>query len=171
MKVVLMGYMASGKSTVGRLLASRLGMGFIDLDEYIEQQEKKSIKTIFSEKGEIHFRKLEHQMLSEVLRENQDLILSTGGGTPCYGNNMQTILELSDHSFYLQLSIPELVNRIVGEKEHRPLVKNIADEDLSEFVGKHLFERAPYYSMAKHTIVCNGKDADTVVGEMVSLLR
>ncbi len=166
MKVVLIGYMASGKSTVGRLLASRLGMEFIDLDEYIEQHEKKSIKTIFSEKGEIHFRKLEHQLLSKVMNDNRDLILSTGGGTPCYGNNMETILELSDHSFYLQLSIPELVDRIKAEKEHRPLVKNIADEDLPEFVGKHLFERAPYYSMAKHIIACNGKDADTVAKDM-----
>lgn len=166
MKIVLMGYMASGKSTVGKLLARQLGFGFIDLDEYIEAQEKKSIKAIFSEKGEIYFRKLEHQMLSKVLDEEGNVVLSTGGGTPCYGNNMQTILEHSDHSFYLQLSIPELVDRIVAEKEQRPLVKNIADADLPEFVGKHLFERIPYYSLAKHVVDCSGKDVAAVAREM-----
>jgi len=80
MKVVLLGYMASGKSTVGRLLARQLGVEFIDLDEYIEEHQKKSIKNIFSEKGEIFFRKLEHQILSEVLDKEESIVLSTGGG-------------------------------------------------------------------------------------------
>ncbi|MFD2101789.1 shikimate kinase [Flagellimonas iocasae] len=170
MRVVLVGYMASGKSSVGRLLAKELGLEFIDLDAYIEEQQKKSIKTIFSEKGEIFFRKLEHEMLGKVLDEHQDLILSTGGGTPCYGNNMETILEKSDHSIYLQLSIPALVERIKGEKEDRPLVKNIKDEDLSEFIGKHLFERRQYYAQAKHVFECDGKNLETVVYEIKQLL-
>ena len=166
MKIVLMGYMASGKSTVGKLLARQLGADFIDLDEYIEAQEKKSISTIFLEKGEIYFRKLEHQMLTKVLDENPSMVLSTGGGTPCYGNNMQTILEHADHSVYLQLPIPELVDRISKEKEQRPLVRNIADADLPEFIGKHLFERIPYYSLATHVVDCGGKDVETVVKEI-----
>lgn len=170
MRVVLVGYMASGKSSVGRLLAKELGLEFIDLDAYIEEQQKKSIKTIFSENGEIFFRKLEHEMLGKVLDEHQDLILSTGGGTPCYGNNMETILEKSDHSIYLQLSIPALVERIKGEKEDRPLVKNINDEDLPEFIGKHLFERRQYYAQAKHVFECDGKNLETVVYEIKQLL-
>ncbi|MEC7264844.1 MAG: shikimate kinase [Bacteroidota bacterium] len=169
MKVVLMGYMASGKSTVGRLLASDLGIQFLDLDSYIEEHEKKSIKTIFSEKGEIHFRKLEHQMLSKILQENASVVLSTGGGTPCYGNNMQTILEKADHSIYLQMSIPDLVERIAREKENRPLVKDIPDADLPEFVGKHLFERVPYYSQAHHMISGKGKP-EVVVAEIKKVL-
>ncbi|MFC4222086.1 shikimate kinase [Flagellimonas marina] len=170
MRVVLVGYMASGKSSVGKLLARELGFQFLDLDEYIEEQQKKSIKTIFSEKGEIFFRKLEHEMLSEVLDKYQDLVLSTGGGTPCYGNNMETILQKSDHSIYLQLSIPALVERIKGEKENRPLVKNIKNEDLPEFIGKHLFERSQYYVEAKHVLECDGKDLETVVSEVKQLL-
>ncbi|AEM71274.1 Shikimate kinase [Allomuricauda ruestringensis DSM 13258] len=170
MKIVLVGYMASGKSTVGRLLARQLGVEFIDLDDYIEQHQKKSIKTIFSEKGEIFFRKLEHQMLAEVLEKEKSIILSTGGGTPCYGTNMVTILNQSDHSIYLNLSIPNLVERISKEKDNRPLVKNIADEELPEFIGKHLFERRPYYLQAKHILDCNNLDAETVVGRIKELL-
>jgi len=162
MKVVLMGYMASGKSTVGRLLASELGIPFLDLDSYIEENEKKPIKTIFSEKGEIYFRKLEHQMLAKILQEHNSVVLSTGGGTPCYGNNMQTILGKADHAIYLQMSIPDLVDRIAKEKENRPLVKDIPDEDLPEFVGKHLFERVPYYSQAHHIINGKGKPEEVV---------
>src|SRR5690606_1480555 len=166
MKVVLMGYMASGKSTVGKLLASRLGMPFLDLDNYIEAAEKKTIPEIFSDKGEIYFRKLENQMLSRVLEENGSLVLATGGGTPIYGNNMQTILNLSDHSFYLRLSIPEVVSRIAKEKESRPLVRDLAGEELPEFIGNHLFERIPVYSQAKYVVDCNGKDAQTVATEL-----
>ena len=162
MKVVLIGYMASGKSTVGRLLASELGIPFVDLDQFIEEREKKSIKTIFSEQGEIKFRKLECLALSEVLKENESIVLSVGGGTPCYGNNMQLILEQADHSVYLQMSIPDLVERIAREKENRPLVKDIADEDLPEFVGKHLFERSPFYSQAKHIVSGKGKPEEVV---------
>lgn len=169
MKIVLMGYMASGKSTVGRLLASQLGVQFIDLDDYIEASEKKSIKTIFSEKGEIFFRKLEHKMLLEVLEKEESLVLSTGGGTPCYANNIEMILEKSDCSVYLGMTIPQLVSRISKEKEHRPLVKNIPDEDLPEFIGKHLFERIPFYSQAKYTLNGSGTPED-VVKEIRSLL-
>ncbi|MBA4747064.1 MAG: shikimate kinase [Muricauda sp.] len=170
MKIVLVGYMASGKSTVGRLLARQLGVEFVDLDDYIEQHQKKSIKNIFSEKGEIFFRKLEHQMLAEVLEKEKSIILSTGGGTPCYGTNMATILNQSDHSIYLNLSIPNLVERISKEKDDRPLVKNIVDEELPEFIGKHLFERRPYYLQAKHILDCNDLDAEAVVARIKELL-
>ncbi len=170
MKIVLMGYMASGKSTVGRLLASKLDMPFIDLDEYIEAFEKKAISAIFAEKGELYFRKLEHQMLGRALNENDSLVLATGGGTPVYGNNIRTILELSDHSVYLKWSIPELAKRIAGEKENRPLVRDLPLEDLPEFIGKHLFERAPFYVQADHILDCNGKDVEAVVSELEKLL-
>jgi shikimate kinase len=170
MKIVLLGYMASGKSTVGRLLARQLGTSFVDLDDYIEQQQKKSIKDIFSEKGEIFFRKLEHQMLKEVLDSHTAVVLSTGGGTPCYANNMETILQQSDNSIYLNHSIPVLVERITKEKEHRPLVKNIPDNDLPEFVGKHLFERRPFYMQAEHRVDCDPLSAEEVVAEIKKLL-
>ncbi|RDY57622.1 shikimate kinase [Flagellimonas nanhaiensis] len=170
MKVVLIGYMASGKSSVGKLLSKQLEIPFVDLDEYIEEQQKMTISKIFSEKGELFFRKLEHQMLQKVLEEHSSLILSTGGGTPCYGVNMDTILNNSDHSVYLQLSVSGLVDRIANEKDQRPLVSDIEAKDLAEFVGKHLFERRGFYAKAKHTISGDGKDLDTVVSEVKKLL-
>ncbi|SHH03741.1 shikimate kinase [Flagellimonas flava] len=166
MKVVLVGYMASGKSSVGRLLAKEIGLDFVDLDDYIEEQQRQSIKDIFQEKGEIFFRKLEHQMLEKVLTEKESLLLSTGGGTPCYGINMDTILKHSDHSIYLQLPVATLVERIAKEKEERPLVKNLNNEELPEFVGKHLFERRSFYARAKFTLDCYGKSIVELVAEV-----
>ena len=88
MKIVLIGYMASGKSTIGKILAKELNLSFIDLDHYISDREQMSIPEIFNQKGEIYFRKIETKCLLEVLEKEQEFILSLGGGTPCYGNNM-----------------------------------------------------------------------------------
>ncbi|TAI46669.1 shikimate kinase [Flagellimonas allohymeniacidonis] len=168
MKVVLVGYMASGKSTVGQLLAKVLDAPFVDLDDYIEEEMGMSIGELFSKKGEIFFRKTEFQLLGKVLEESKDIILATGGGTPCYGNNMQTISKNSNLSVYLHLSIPSLVDRISREKDKRPLVKNLKDENLPEFIGKHLFERRSYYAQADVTINCDGKSIEEVVTEIQS---
>ena len=170
MKVVLLGYMASGKSSLGKLLAKELGLHFIDLDQYIEDALGQSIPSVFAERGEIFFRKTEHSMLRKVLDEHDNFILSTGGGTPCYSGNMDLILENSDYSIYLQLTVPALVERIKNEKENRPLVKHLSNEDLPEFVGKHLFERSPFYGRAQHVVVCDGKDLDTLINEVKALL-
>ncbi|MCL6267869.1 shikimate kinase [Flagellimonas myxillae] len=166
MKVVLVGYMASGKSSVGKQLAQELGLEFVDLDEYIEAQQQKSIKEIFKDKGEIFFRKLEHKMLLKILTEKETLLLSTGGGTPCYSNNMDTILEHSDQSIYLQLPVSALVERIKGEKDQRPLVRDLKDGELAEFVGKHLFERRPFYSKSKFILDCYNKSIAELVEEV-----
>ncbi len=170
MQVVLLGYMASGKTTLGKLLAEELGLQFIDLDAYIESILKKRIKDIFDERGEIYFRRTEHTMLQKILEEQDDFILATGGGTPCYSGNMDLILEKTDHSIYLQLSIPGLVDRIKNEKENRPLVKHLDDEDLPEFIGKHLFERSPFYTRAKHVVPSENKEVETLVAELKALL-
>lgn len=166
MVVVLLGYMASGKSSVGKLLANRLGSDFIDLDEEISNRLGLDIPTIFSQKGEIFFRKEETEVLKDILKQDANIVLSLGGGTPCYGQNMQIITESTPNSFYLNLSIPTLVDRISREKEQRPLVANLPNEELPEFIGKHLFERAPFYAMANHTIFANHKTREELVAEI-----
>nr|WP_299384064.1 shikimate kinase [Allomuricauda sp.] len=166
MKVVLVGYMASGKSTLGRRLAQDLDLEFVDLDDYIEAQQQQTIKQIFEKKGEIFFRKLEHEMLQKVLGESDRLILSTGGGTPCYGTNMKTILEHANSSIYLQLPVTALVERLAREKEQRPLVKDLDDSELAEFVGKHLFERRNFYAQATYTLDCYNKTLEQLVDEV-----
>ena len=170
MKIVLVGYMGSGKTTIGKLLANKLKVSFLDLDEVIEQGLEDSISNIFNGKGEIFFRKKEHEYLIDVLSKKEKLILSTGGGTPCYSGNMETMLNLADHVFYLKVSIPGLVKRLLLEKEHRPLIKNIDNGDLPEFIGKHLFERNNFYLKANHIIECDDKDPETLVAEIQELL-
>ena len=162
--------MGSGKTTVGKELSKYLGFRFLDLDAYIEEKTGMKIAAIFKEKGELFFRKLEHQYLSEVLENNSDIILSTGGGTPCYSGNMEVISRLTKNVFYLRVSIPELVKRLSKEKEHRPLIAHIEEADLPEFFGKHLFERSPFYSSAAHTIPSDGTPQDIAL-KIKSLLR
>lgn len=170
MKIVLLGYMGSGKSTIGKLLAEDLGMPFLDLDEYIETIEDCSIKTIFKEKGEIYFRTKEAESLREVLSQKEDVVLSIGGGTPCYANNMHAISEATQNGLYLQVSIPELVKRLSFEKSERPLIKNIPTDELAEFIGKHMFERSFFYTQAQHKINCDTKSLDEIVKEIKKLL-
>ncbi len=170
MKIVLVGYMGSGKTTVGEILAKKLNATFIDLDKNIEENTGKSIPEIFSEKGEIFFRKKENECLLDVLNTPNNFILSTGGGTPCYGNNMNQILEATKNVFYLKVSIPELVQRLSNEKDSRPLVKSISDEELPDFIGKHLFERSFYYMQAHHVIESKNRNASEMVDEIEALL-
>jgi len=169
MILVLIGYMASGKSTLGKVLATKLNYNFIDLDDYIEEKEKKSIKNIFETKGEIYFRHTETNYLNSILNSKNNLVLSLGGGTPCFSGNMQAILEAENViSIYLKASIPTLVGRLKTEKNKRPLIAHIqTDELLTEFIGKHLFERAPFYSQAQITISTDHKKEADIVEELI----
>ncbi len=170
MKVVLVGYMGSGKSTVGQLLATELNQVFLDLDTYIEEKEEMSISEIFETKGEIFFRKKEYQYIQELMHSDMSFVLSTGGGTPCYSGNMETMLTKTKNVFYLKVTIPELLKRLNDEKEKRPLIKDISEEDLPEFFGKHLFERNPYYAKATHTILCSDKTTEEIVADIKACL-
>ena len=170
MHIVLLGYMASGKSTIGKLLSEHLKKSFLDLDEYISQKEELSIPEIFSQKGEIYFRNIEHEYLKEVLENSQEVILSLGGGTPCYANNMELIYEQKAVSIYLRASVPTLTERIVKHKASRPLVAFLTDEQVPEFIAKHLFERRFFYEQAQHTIAIDHKSETTIVAEIKALL-
>ena len=169
MKIVLLGYMASGKSAVGKKLAITLKTKFIDLDAYIESCEKISISTIFETKGEIYFRKKESEYLQQLLDLKENYIISLGGGTPCYGNNMKIIKEKSK-SFYLNASINTIFNRLKGETSQRLLVATIGKENLKEYIGKHLFERSLFYNEADTIISVNDKSIETITQEIATLL-
>ena len=153
MKIILLGYMGSGKTTIGKILAERRKLPFIDLDHYIEEKEQMPISEIFNQKGEIYFRKKESDYLKELLESDKNFVLSLGGGTPCYGNNMLLISKSSENVFYLRCTPQSLTKRLLPEKKSRPLISKLKDEDLEEFIRKHLFERNPYYTKAKHTII------------------
>jgi len=157
MKIVLVGYMGSGKSTVGVLLAQQLELPFIDLDAFIEAQEGMKISELFERKGVVYFRKLERTALEALKRSSDSFVLATGGGAPCYGDNMTLINEFANGVVYLKLSIPNLIERLSVEKEKRPLIAHLSKEQMEEFVRKHLFERSYYYNMAAVVIDTSGK--------------
>ena len=122
MKIILLGYMGSGKSTIARELSQKLDLEMIDLDDYISDKEQSSIASIFKNKGEIYFRKLENIALKEIITTKKKYVLSVGGGTPCYANNIEMILAC-DISIYLRGTIQTLRDRLVLEKENRPFNK------------------------------------------------
>jgi shikimate kinase len=169
MKILFVGYMCSGKSLIASELAKRIGLKWMDLDFYIEQNEGQSISEIFKNKGEIYFRKIENQYLKELLTNNEDFILSVGGGTPCYYNNMN-LINNNSKSFYLKSSVKNLTNRIKKGKENRPLVANISDKNLSEFIAKHLFERSKFYLKSKYVVDTIDKEVDDIINEIISLI-
>jgi shikimate kinase len=143
-----------------------LFLPFIDLDIYIEKKEKKSVSDIFKNKGEIYFRLIEHKYLKEILISDQKVVLSLGGGTPCYADNMNLITTTSAISFYLQTSIKVLVDRLTKEKDDRPLIASLEDNKISEFVAKHLFERRVFYEKANFIIKTEGKSKSEIIKEL-----
>ncbi|WP_461532993.1 shikimate kinase [Sinomicrobium sp.] len=168
MVLVLIGYMGSGKSAVGRELAEKLSLKFVDLDDFIEEKEEKSISSIFSEKGEIYFRKAESRYMEILLTNAEDTVVALGGGTPCYGRNTDVLLELTANVFYLKASVGELVKRLSREKQHRPLLQRLSEEELEDFIRKHLFERNAYYLRAPHIVEVDGKTISEIVDDIAS---
>lgn len=163
--------MGSGKSTIGQTLANELNLSFFDLDHAIEKEIGMSIRDFFEASGELKFRRLENDVLKKVILENSSMILSTGGGTPCYGNNLELMKSaLKTKVFYLKASIKTLSERLVSEKDTRPLIQAIGEEDLPEFIGKHLFERLNFYLQAHHVIDIDQKSVETIAKEIVELL-
>ena len=171
MNIVLIGYMGSGKSTIGKNLSKIINFDFIDLDDYIQKKENLTIPQIFERKGEIYFRKIEHLYLNELLQMDS-IILSLGGGTPTYGSNMDAILNAPHvQSMYLKCSIPNLVTRLRHGKSSRPLIAHLKnDEELTEFIGKHLFERSFYYNQSRHALVTDDKSVEMITEEIIACL-
>jgi len=165
-KIVLLGYMGSGKSTVGRIVANHLNIKFLDLDAYIEEEEDMTVAAIFEAKGEIYFRKKEAEYLDEIFSNEDSFVLSLGGGTPCFGDNMKLVNDHTANTFYLNVGIEELTERLIQEKDHRPMIAHLHDEELTEFIGKHLFERSFFYNKAHQKIKSNQK-TPTEIAEMI----
>jgi len=168
-KIILCGYMASGKTTIAKLLSQASEIPYLDLDEVIEKQTGKTVAQIFEEDGEIKFRKLEHDTLKGLIKVNDDFIIGLGGGTPCYANNHELLKRDDVVSIYLKAGIDELIRRIKAQGKLRPLVANLADDEMHEFVAKHLFDRSYYYHQSKHTVMTDGIAPEMVVNQIMSL--
>jgi len=164
--------MGSGKSTVGQHLSRQLGFPFRDLDSEIENSESMTVPDIFKTKGEIYFRKRESIVLTEVLNTDENLVLALGGGTTCYGNVMELLKNQTNcTSIYLKTSLDVLTKRLFVEKSERPLIAHITKEDdLKDFVRKHLFERSYYYNQAHTSIDVSESSVEKTVESIVATL-
>lgn len=169
MIISLVGYMGSGKTHISKILSEKLNFKFIDLDKEIFQRSKLTISEIFEKKGELYFRKLERETLEEILATEKDIVLSLGGGTPVYYNNME-IINNNSKSIFLKASINTLSERLSKQKEKRPLIARISDEDLPEFIAKHLFERNQFYSKAQFSITTDNQEPEDIVDEIIEKL-
>jgi shikimate kinase len=162
--------MGCGKSTIANRVSKITDIPFVDLDKNIEERTNLSIKEIFEQHGEIYFRNLEREVLLDLLNAPGELIIGLGGGTPCYANNHELLKSENIVSIYLKASVDTLFERLVSNKSKRPLIANKTDDELKEFIAKHLFERSFYYNQAKHKMVIDGKSKDETTQDILSLL-
>lgn len=147
--IFLIGYMGSGKTTLGRALGRRLGLQFIDLDLYIESRYMRTISQLFAERGEDKFRSIEREMLHEVA-EMEDVVVACGGGTPCYYDNID-YMNRCGTTVFLSASEDRLFVRLSINRNKRPLIKDLDDQSLRIFIRENLALRMPHYSKASHS--------------------
>jgi shikimate kinase len=150
MRVFLIGFMGSGKTIIGKKLANKLQMRFVDMDNLIEETYKKTVSEIFLAVGEDSFRKIEHILLKELVSED-GFVLSTGGGVPCYHNNID-LINNNGKSVYLRMTSQALFSRLVNIRTARPLIKDLDDTELLKFIEEKLKEREQYYLKAQITV-------------------
>ena len=146
MKIFLIGFMGSGKTTIGRHLAELLGFDFVDTDRFIEMQYNTTIEQIFTQLGETVFRKMEHDILREI-QQCDFSVISTGGGLPCHSNNMDFMLA-GGKVVYLKTSPHDLADRLLHSHTERPLIKGKTEQELQQYITEKLSERAPFYNRA-----------------------
>lgn len=155
-RIILIGYMGAGKTTVGKDLAKTLGVTFYDLDWYIETRMRKTVKQIFDERGEEGFRQIEHNMLHEVA-EFENVVISCGGGTPCFFDNME-YLNQQGETIYLQATPEVLHQHLKMGKGVRPLLLNKTPEEVDAYIREQLEYREQFYLKAKHILDVNLMD-------------
>jgi shikimate kinase len=165
MKIFLIGFMGSGKTHWGRLLSRKLGLAFYDLDTVIVEQEKKSVADIFADKGEEYFRYKETEALERIVEGGDGFILSCGGGTPCFFNNIE-FMKKNGKVIWLNTSIEVLNERLLRERKSRPLIREVDEADLTRYIVKKLSERRMYYQQADVTV----NEESVTLDELIKLL-
>jgi shikimate kinase len=168
MVVFLIGMPACGKTSIGRRLAKKLKFTFLDLDHHLADKENKSVATIFSEKGDFFFRELETKYLKEISDISTNIIISVGGGTPCFHNNVQFMLSVGT-VFYLNTSAETLFLRL-KEDTKRPMFLGLTQEQIKEKINSLLQQREIFYLQAHHTINTAHKSDDAIVEEMSAII-
>ena len=147
MKIFLIGFMGSGKTHWGRLVSQKLDLPFFDLDEQIVNHEGKSIVEIFETKGEEQFRLSEKEIMHIITESHDSFVMACGGGTPCYFNNVE-YMNNSGVTVWINTPLDVLFNRLLKEKDRRPLIKELTDDQLRGFISKKYADRKIYYEQA-----------------------
>ncbi len=172
-RIFLIGYMGAGKTTVGKALAKTAGLQFYDLDWYIEGRMRKTVPQIFAELGEEGFRRIEHRLLHEVA-EFENVIISCGGGTPCFFDNID-YMNKQGQVVYLKVTPEVLCKHLKMGKTERPLLKGKTEEELLTFVTTQLASRSPFYEQANYTLdvslMDNYEKIKITVAELLQLLK
>jgi shikimate kinase len=163
-RIFLIGFMGSGKSTHGKMLARKIGYHYVDMDQLIEETAEMTIPGIFEQHGEEVFRKWEHDILLELCKRDR-LVISTGGGAPCHGEMMQLMNEHGT-TIYIQLAPEVLTDRLLHSPTERPLIQGKSETELLQFVTLLLDKREAFYKQAKHTI----SGLDLQIGDLVAFL-
>lgn len=168
-RILLVGFMAAGKTTLGKALARDLGLQFIDLDHYIESRYRCTVSQLFAERGEEAFRQIERNMLHEVA-EFEDVIIATGGGTPCFFDNMD-YMNAQGITVFLEASVDVIYTRLTIARVQRPLVAGKSEEELRSYIASTLDHRMPHYSRAAHTFCANQLEDVRQVEESVKRFK
>ncbi|MCD8183992.1 MAG: shikimate kinase [Bacteroides sp.] len=168
-RIFLTGYMGAGKTTLGKAFARQLNVPFIDLDWYIEERFHKSIRELFAERGEASFRELERTMLHEA-GEFEDVVISTGGGTPCFFDNMD-FMNGQGQAVFLDVHPDVLFRRLRVATQQRPILQGKTDEELRSFIVEALEKRAPFYRQARYRFDAGHLESRGQIAESVQQLR
>ena len=168
-RILLIGFMAAGKTTLGKALARDLGLQFIDLDHYIENRYHSTVGQIFAERGEEAFRQIEQRMLHEVA-EFEDVIIATGGGTPCFFDNMD-YMNAQGITVYLEASVDVIHTRLTIARVQRPLVKGKTADELRHYITDMLEHRRPHYARAQHLFCADRLENNAQVAESVKRFK
>ena len=158
--VFLIGFMGVGKTSLGKKLANKLKVPFLDTDDLLEEKVGMSIAEYFSNKGEEAFRKLEKELLTHY--DFKNAVVATGGGLPCFDDNIEVMNEIGT-TVYLSRPAKELKQRLVNAKNQRPLIKELKDDELLEFIKSKLEERRPFYEKANFTLDRNSQTVDDLI--------
>ncbi|MCC8034335.1 MAG: shikimate kinase [Rikenellaceae bacterium] len=170
MKVFLIGFMGCGKTSLGKKIASKVGWPFTDMDREIEERCGMKVSQVFERFGERHFRSLEREILIDICRREGDAVVSTGGGAPCHGDNME-LMNSAGKTVYLRMSPGKLVSRLEHGRDKRPKIKGMDDGELLSFIREILPGREEAYCRAHLVIDCDGASDDYICSHIADFLE
>ncbi|MBR5334427.1 MAG: shikimate kinase [Alistipes sp.] len=171
MKLFLIGYMGCGKSSLGRKIAKRGGMRFVDMDSVIEEREGASVSDIFHYQGETYFREKERELIEELATEQDDVVVSTGGGVPTWQDNMARMNEIGE-CVYLRRTAEQIASRLSPHgRQKRPKLRGLNDDELVAFMTANMAEREPFYAQAKHCVDCVSLSDEELIEKILAIVK